>query len=1162
MTDEIIDQLVPSNEKFLYSQFIQKHVAYKLGRINHINDLATLQLPNNSVLHMLDHLLEPDDISVILDVNNPLIKNETFQMYLDHFYTIPSEDDPLFPVTDTYRFLQSRVVNQTRAFFKTHPKLKRMPSIKGTLLRTTTLSIFNCDPLFKLYVTGRMVAYRKFDIVLRSVLKNISTIEGKHNYLYIPLSTNIYNKPQFQRAFKVLDTTSVRFTNDMSFFFLVHFLALTVDASDVSLFKKLEQHQLDTLNVIFDVNGRCMIFNLGDLISFIPNKTNYWQTLLRIINTLKLLQDHDESDLNAIPDDKFDQLVDQKAVKEEDEHPEEESPILPEVEISKTIPIKGLAATPDQDLLKQKVKEEVAVINSPIHLEKSIAPKPLIQHIDERAKEHVTNNQTVSEKAKPKLITLAEKYKQVELGGKSIEEHLSDLSLPPIEHTSLDFLKDSVPDVSMISTKLTAFDRTYVKEMLVKDMAATLVSFAAQGMFLTDIEENDEITQMDRVRHYKALYSDGTGRKHKVVFKFPILDDDGVMLVNGIESRMIKQQVNLPICKVSPTRVSLASNYNKALVERTSTSIHNFADYISKYINALISSGEDIKVTYGTYAGDVKVPYDYNCLATNYSKIEFKDFKFDFNYPNRLIEFSSANESYFQPNSTSTSNGVTYSITTLIEAAKSLPIVQFKVSDLAWNIEEMSFTEKDEKRIANADLTAPVLVSASPDGELVLDGLHRLVKAVREKVKTLPGHFISKKLLEQHRLTGLPENKDSLKILENTFGVYCGKYKDKKMFYGHDNLIRYLGDTNVDDDNSETIVGLLSRVFPKYQAKKVPSEWTELQIQDRNFPLAFVLGFRLGINNLFKKINIDYKFVPKGEKYRGSTTDIFIPFKDGNIWINRYPLEKSLIAVGFLKFDTSKYNYDLFNHPDTYYQLLQNSGISMNYLKGITSFFNLFMDPITRDVLQHMHEPTEVGDLLLRASQMLSTLESKPASSMANHRIRGYERFNSILYNRVSRALATYQNQRVSKKAFSINPNDVFQSIMQDNTIQITTDINPMHDIKTKSNITSSGMGGRTATSFVVRDRVFTKDAVGIVSESTPDNSKVAFSTYLSANPRLANMRGMLASDEEPLQPAEILSSVSMLLPFSVNDDGKRSANWAALSRNAWINHCGIKHGP
>lgn len=273
-------------------------------------------------------------------------------------------------------------------------------------------------------------------------------------------------------------------------------------------------------------------------------------------------------------------------------------------------------------------------------------------------------------------------------------------------------------------------------------------------------------------------------------------------------------------------------------------------------------------------------------------------------------------------------------------------------------------------------------------------------------------------------------------------------------------------------------------------------------------------------------------------KYIPKSGDIAIRFADRILWFNRYPLEKSLIVCGLEYFDCSQYSLADFESKDIYYQLLVDKNMSTNYLKGISSFFDLFVDGMTYEVLRKMHEPTTFRDLLIRSAQLLSTTDFLPPSSKENHRIRGFEQLNAIIYNEMSRQLAAYQAKRGKANVFTINPDAVFLRVISNASLVASEGANPLQCVKEATYMTYAGIGGRSADSFVLRDRAYSPDDIGIISEATVDNQKVAINAQLSMNSGIVDTIGTLETKNiKDLQPADVLSNTALVFPFSTMDD-------------------------
>jgi hypothetical protein len=1060
MDDNILERDQIAQERMQYPVFRRGYMAWRRSDLpKKISDFSNAQLPFDSVLHIADKLFLTESGAISIDVSNPFIVNEEFPVYAHHVTELPPKDDKQLAPIGNYIHNAVKFNSQIQKFNQTSKLTKRMTDVKQILSRKNALSIFSYNPLLYTYMTGRLVAYRKMDLLLKSMLYQILKIAESHpeklQFIQIPISAEPLKREQFLRAFEEITPASLKVVGDPSYYYMIHLLGIVTQNATTSLFKipDIKDH-LDRIHVILTCGQSSdgIIYNLGDLPLMLPNKTDNIM-MIRHVNVMKfkaadLLEDlkekkdnqsepRNEDDTTQNLDDDFtDEDIDKFADSVtstltdvmEDADDVEDVPVDPtDLPIEHTLyQSTDLSTIDTKSLLPEDPLPVSSYVDAPDHNEyistslKSILNDP---------------NLNLTSKQKETVLEAENHYANIDLAGRSIASYLNTEpnTDPSVE---LSFLEDYVEDKSMTKSSIMDFDNVYIRESLNRDVALVLSSFSGVGMILQDVKEEDEITEFNYIRHYTITFKDPKGKRHTCRFRLPIVSPEGTIRVNGVDYRMTKQQINLPICKVSPHRVNLSSNFNKALVERTQRAAYSFKSSIKKYISSLKKAGL-IYLEFGTSSTEDKVPYDYGVLMGSYGRLKLNDYHFTFNYKNRLTA------------------------TTLQLATEA--------------IDQSS-------------------------------------------------------LLQKYR-----------EPLEEKYGVFCGEKNGDSMFYGKDNIIRVISVKDKDHPvEMFTIRELLNTLYgDQIPLSKTPSEWVEIKLQDKSWPIAFFLGYRFGLSTLLKDIKHPYRFYPTGKRAIVKLDDIMIPFKDGKLVFSRYPLTGSLILSGLKRFETRAWNLDDFDIVDTYFTLLSDAGHSTNILKGINSFFDLFVDPITREVLISMGEPTTVKGLLYRATEMLSTVEAKDASSLENFRTRGYERFPYFVYNAMAREFARYQASRDPNKSFSINPEAVFLSIVQDPTLQPVDSINPIHDIKSKTQTTYGGAGGRSQQSFVITDRQYPKDGVGILSESVPDSGKVAFNAYMSANPRIINTRGMYGEQQasSDLEPSNILSTPALLMPGGTQDD-------------------------
>ena len=110
-------------------------------------------------------------------------------------------------------------------------------------------------------------------------------------------------------------------------------------------------------------------------------------------------------------------------------------------------------------------------------------------------------------------------------------------------------------------------------------------------------------------------------------------------------------------------------------------------------------------------------------------------------------------ERYHENGSTFTHDGEEYDLDKLLSLSDKLPIDDVPIDQLIW-VFGHDDPEEDPKRVAKADVTAPILVTWwIPDRTksrlVVLDGLHRVARAEQLGMKTIPARYIDHDMLQE-----------------------------------------------------------------------------------------------------------------------------------------------------------------------------------------------------------------------------------------------------------------------------------------------------------------------------------------------------------------------------------------------------------------------------
>jgi len=332
-----------------------------------------------------------------------------------------------------------------------------------------------------------------------------------------------------------------------------------------------------------------------------------------------------------------------------------------------------------------------------------------------------------------------------------------------------------------------------------------------------------------------------------------------------------------------------------------------------------------------------------------------------------------------------------------------------------------------------------------------------------------------------------------------------------------------------------------------------PHQVAMMRLRGQWVPLGVIMASYIGLSALINRVKATVRRVKAGDRMNLEPHEYAIRFSDESLVLDSREQLPMLLLSGFRFYhkeirQISVYSFD--NKP-AYGILLDAKSRNGAYTVELEMLNDLFVDPMTRDLLKEMKEPTEWQPLIMRAAQLLLQDYAPDEVDGAYMLLKGYERVPGAVYRELVAATRQYKlRSRVTKASIDMKPTAVWNSFTADSAISPVNDCNPIADLRASEAVTYIGAGGRSKRSMVARTRKYHRNDMGTIGEQTVDSGDVGINVYMSANPRIVNTRGLTKpAPNADVGISSLVSTAAMLSPGADIDDPKR------------VNFIGIQHG-
>lgn len=392
---------------------------------------------------------------------------------------------------------------------------------------------------------------------------------------------------------------------------------------------------------------------------------------------------------------------------------------------------------------------------------------------------------------------------------------------------------------------------------------------------------------------------------------------------------------------------------------------------------------------------------------------------------------------------------------------------------------------------------------------------------------------------------------------DNYKNKYPSDLKETEFVIGFENGAPIVIDEDTGlDRNNRTIADIIEANLPddmrvQFESLKGPSQpmYAQCKVAGREIPVGVVLIMWEGLLKTLDRLNIKWNFDPNLKRIPKVTNGKkYIRFADGVLSYEPM-IFAELILNGLYVLDPAKHSFEDFNNEVSYGSYIYQKFGSYKGIDEIHQFYEFLVDPITKEVCEHLLLPDTPSGLLIEAVKLLADNKHVSKSDDRSYRLRNIETVPAILYSNIARQYKAYakSNNKATSK-LSLKQSCVIDDLIKEKTVENYSTLNPAVELDKTHSVSARGRkGSNEAHSYDMEKRSYDPSSIGKIALTTSADAKVGVTRSLVIEPTITNARGyrdQVSKDElDTLQDVNIFSPVELLTPGTARrDDPIRTA--------------------
>ena len=333
-----------------------------------------------------------------------------------------------------------------------------------------------------------------------------------------------------------------------------------------------------------------------------------------------------------------------------------------------------------------------------------------------------------------------------------------------------------------------------------------------------------------------------------------------------------------------------------------------------------------------------------------------------------------------------------------------------------------------------------------------------------------------------------------------------------------------------------------------YQTTSIGKKYmySRASILNADIPLIIVCAYNEGLTQIMNKAKIEYEFHETKPRYNPHEYDT-IRFEDGYIVYKLTPAS-SLFMNGLKDCGTERYSLGDINSREMYLDILDKYGSRVILSDGLENFYDLMIDPKTREVLEILNLPTKYTDVLIYANGLLADTSYIRHTDMNAYRYRTSEIVSACIYSALANAYIDYKKDlKHGKKdaVMSVKQNAVINELLLLPTTSDFSIINALYELEAINEVSYKGkVGMNSDRAYDLAKRSYDKTMINNVAMSTNFAGNVGINRQMTVNANILNKYGFMNTQhDESEMGINTFCATELMTPFgALHSDPMRTA--------------------